>query len=216
MTPLRVVLVDDHEFLRGGLRLRLEREPATAVVGEASNARDALAVIGRTLPDLVVLDLGLPDRGGIDVAADIRASWPRMKIIVLTGDSKDSAPADAIRAGADGFVFKEDSADSLIRAIPVVMAGGSFLSPVAASTVARTLRRSAEKKSVPPGAPLAEREREVLKGIGEGLSYKEIAARMQVSVRTVETYRVRLVRKIGVSTRAELARFAVREGLVKP
>lgn len=216
MTPVRVVLVDDHEFLRGGLRLRLERMAGIEVVGEASNAQEACDLVGKCRPDLVVLDLGLPDRSGIEVVTEIRAAIPAVKIIVLTGDSQDSAPAAAIRAGADGFVRKEDPADSLLRAIPLVMAGQSFLSPAAAATVARALRQPAEPKTGPNVAQLAEREREVLKGIGEGLSYKEIAAQMDVSVRTVETYRMRLVRKIGLSTRAELARFAVREGLVKP
>lgn len=216
MTPVRVVLVDDHEFLRGGLRLRLAREAGMEFVGEASTACEALDVIGRTGPDLVVLDLGLPDMGGVEVAAKIRATWPVIKIIVLTGDSNEASPGDAIRAGADGFIRKEDPVESLIRAIPLVMAGQSFLSPVAASMVARALRQPSGSDCAPKIPELTEREQEVLKGIGEGLSYKEIAAQMQISVRTVETYRVRLVRKTGISTRAELARYAVRHGLVKP
>lgn len=213
--PVRIVIVDDHEFLRNGLRMRLARKAGLEVAGEAGNASEALGIIRETHPDLVVLDLGLPDRNGIEVATEIRATWPGIKIIVLTGDSKDAAAHEAIRAGVDGFVRKEDSADELLRAISVVAGGQSYLSPCATTAVARSFRQPPEPPAATQVTPLAEREREVLQGLAEGLVYKEIAARLGLSVRTVETYRARLVRKTGCSTRADLVRHAIRLGLVK-
>jgi DNA-binding NarL/FixJ family response regulator len=216
MTPVRIILVDDHEFLRAGLRVRLSQEAGLEVVGEAGSASEAQAVCARTRADLVVLDLGLPDKSGLEMTAEIRATWPKMKIVVLTGDSHESATREAIRAGADGFVRKEEAAAELLRAIRVVMAGESYLSPVAATAVTRGLRQKPPAEVAPAGPALTERETEVLRGLAEGQAYKEIASDMNVSVRTVETYRARVVRKLGCSTRAELVRYAVRQGLVKP
>jgi two-component system response regulator NreC len=214
--PVRIVLVDDHELLREGLRVRLSREPGMEVVGEAGSAKETHAIIEKTRPDLVVLDLGLPDKSGIEVTAEIRAARPAMKIIVLTGNSTESVARDAIRAGADGFIRKEDAAGELVRAIPVVLAGQSYLSPTAVTAVARALRQPAAASAAANVPLLAKREQEVLRILAEGRSYKEIASRMNVSVRTVETYRARLVRKLGFGTRAELVRCAVRLGLIKP
>lgn len=214
--PVRIVLVDDHELLRDGLRVRLSREPGIEVVGEAGSAKETLAVIEKTRPDLVVLDLGLPDKSGIEVTAEIRAARPATKIIVLTGSNTESAARDAIMAGADGFIRKEDAAGELVRAIHVVLAGQTYLSPAAATAVARALRQPSAPVAAAEVPRLTEREQEVLRILAEGRSYKEIASRMKVSVRTVETHRARLVRKLGYGTRAELVRYAVRLGLIKP
>lgn len=216
---LRVFLVDDHELMRDALRVRLSRSTAgLEVVGEAGTAREALAGIGRKLPDLVVLDLNLPDQDGASLASAIRSTWPKTKILVLTGDSNEAAVPAAIRAGADGLIRKEDVAEEILRAIPVIMAGQSYFSPRAATAIAHELRRRPEPRGAGSGPQLqlSDREKELLRGLAEGLGYKEIAARMQVSVRTAETYRTRLVRKLGCSTRAELVRFAVRNGLAEP
>lgn len=211
---MRIVLLDDHEFLRDGLRARLQRAGSDfQVVGEAGSAAEAYAVIAETLPDLVVLDLQLPDAGGAEVAATIRSKWPGSKILILSGASDESAAVKALRAGADGFVRKEEAAAELLRAISVVMSGQTYLSPAAAVAIVHTMRPKLEERA-PHGPGLADREVEVLRGLAEGLSYKEIAAKIDVGVRTVETYRARIVEKLGCSTRAELVRYAVRQGLV--
>jgi DNA-binding NarL/FixJ family response regulator len=212
---MRIIIVDDHELLRRGLRWRLSQSPDLEVVGEAASAREALALIRQIVPDMVVVDLGLPDRNGLELTAEIRAAWPEMKIVVLTGDSNVSAAQEAIRTGADGFVRKEEAAAEIVRAIQAVKAGGAYLSPVATAAVARALRRPPETEVPPAGPQLTEREKAVLRGLAEGQAYKEIAALMNLSVRTVETYRARLVQKLGCRTRAELVRYAVRLGLVK-
>jgi DNA-binding NarL/FixJ family response regulator len=215
MTPVRIVLVDDHELVRQGLRRLLTDETGLEVVGEAGSAAEARAVVRKSNPHLVVLDLGLPDTSGIEVAVELRAAWPNLRILVLTGDSHESAAQKAIQAGVDGFMRKEEAAHELLRAISVVMGGQSYFSPLAASAVTRTLRKESASAVEAKRPQLTVRESEVLRGLAEGQSYKEIAAAMQVSVRTVETYRARLVRKVGCATRAELVRYAVRHGLVK-
>jgi DNA-binding NarL/FixJ family response regulator len=212
---VRIVVIDDHELLREGLCLHLAREAGLEVVGGVGSAREARAVIERTHPDLVVLDLELPDKSGIELAAEIKAVWPKIRIVVVTGTRDESAARDAILAGADGFIRKEDASSELLRAIPVVMAGQSYLSPLAATAVTRALRQQAVSAADLKKPQLSERELQGLRGFAEGLTYKEIASSMKVSVRTVETYRARLMRKLGCKNRAELVRHAVGHGLVK-
>ena len=216
MSQVRIIIVDDHEVVRAGLRACLSGTAGLAVVGEACNASETFVIIETTHPDLVVLDLGLPDKNGLQVTAEIRAAWPGIKVVVLTGSEGESTVKKAIQAGADGFIRKEEAASELLRAIPIVMAGQSYLSPFAAAAITRELRLPAEANSAPESPRPTERELEVLRGFAEGLTYKEIAALMQVSVRTVETYRARLIRRFGCKTRAELVRYAVRHGMVKP
>jgi DNA-binding NarL/FixJ family response regulator len=214
---VRIVLIEDHLLVRDGLRALLAQESAAVqVLGEAGTAREGYVWVQKTRPDLVVLDLNLPDQSGARLAAEIRSSFPQTKILILSGNSSPSAAAEAAAAGADGFVRKEDAAREFLRAIPVIMAGRSYFSPVAADALAQAHWKKSEIKKAPTAPELAERELEVLRGFAEGFSYKEIASQLQISVRTAETYRARLVRKLGCSSRAELVRFAIRQGLVQP
>jgi DNA-binding NarL/FixJ family response regulator len=214
LAPVKLVIIDDHQLVRDGLRALLAAVPtALQIVGEAGTAREGYARIRESQPDLVVLDLNLPDQNGVHLAAEIRSTWPRIKILVLTGSSSQPAAVEVARAGADGFVRKEDAANEFLRAIPVVLAGKPYFSPVAATAIAQALWQNPQARPTAPA--LAEREQEVLRGLADGLGYKEIASQLQISVRTAETYRARLVRKLGCSTRAELVRYAVRHGLVK-
>ena len=215
--PVRVVVVDDHEMLRDGLRSLLSREAAKLeIVGEAGSAFAGHALVARMRPDLVVLDLNLPDQNGARLASAIGADWPEAKILVLSGSCTSPDVRDVMRSGAHGFVHKADAANEILRAIPCVMAGQPYFSPGAASAIAHTLWQASEPKAGPKAPALSPREREFLRGLAEGLGYKEIAAQMQVSVRTAETYRARLVQKLGCNTRAELVRYAVRHGLIEP
>lgn len=214
---VRLVLVDDHQLLRDGLRLRLRVEPDFEVVGDAGSLHQAYQVIESTRPDMIVLDLNLPGENGLDAIARIRASWPGTRVLVITGTTDPGAAREVARAGAEGFVRKEDAIEELPRAIRAVMAGKTYLSPEAAAAVTQALReeRPAETAATAPAHGLSERELEVLRGIGEGITYKEIAARLDLSVKSVETYRARLARKLGCTTKVELAHHAVRLGLVQ-
>jgi DNA-binding NarL/FixJ family response regulator len=214
--PARIVLVDDHQLLRDGLRLRLAAEPDVAVVGDAGTVREAYGLIESTRPDVVVLDLNFPGESGLGAISRIRASWPGTRVLVLTGTTEVSMARAVARAGADGVVRKEDALDELPRAIRALAAGRSYLSPEAAAAATQALRDDAASGDPdPPEGGLSERERAVLAGIGEGRTYKEIAATLNLSVKSVETYRARLARKLGCTTKVEMAHHAVRLGLVK-
>jgi DNA-binding NarL/FixJ family response regulator len=206
---VRILLVDDHKMLRDGLRLRLQLEQDFSVVGEASSASEAYASIERDAPNVVIMDVNLPGENGIAATKKILAAHPELRLIVLTSAFDPDVANDALVAGARGFLRKEDASDELVRAIRVVLDGKVYLSADAATALTAVLR---EKSS--PGTDLSERELAVLKGVAEGLTYKEIADAMKISVKSVETYRARLARKLGCSTRAELVRYAVRRGLV--
>jgi DNA-binding NarL/FixJ family response regulator len=214
--PVRLVLVDDHQLLRDGLRLRLRVEPDLEVVGDAGSLAEAYRQIDSTRPDMVVLDLNLAGESGLDAIAKIRGSWPGTRMLVITGTTDPGAARGVAQAGAEGFVRKEDAIDELPRAIRAIMAGRTYLSPEAAAAVTQALREeapSAASRGAPQG--LSERELEVLRGIGEGITYKEIAARLDLSVKSVETYRARLARKLGCTSKVELAHHAVRLGLIQ-
>lgn len=199
-------------MLRDGLRLRLQQEADFLVVGEAATAREAYARIGETTPDLVIMDLNLPGESGIVATSRIRAGWPQTRIVVLTGEVADAAAHDAMLAGANGYLRKEDATEDLIRAVRVVMGGKTYLSPDAATAVTHALFT----QSASDDLALSEQERAVLKALADGLSYKEIADQLKVSVKSVETYRARVMKKTGCSTGAELVRYAVRKGIVAP
>ncbi len=212
--PVRIVVVDDHQMLRDGLRSLLAREaPGLELVGEAGSAYAGHALVSRLRPDLVVLDLNLPDQNGANLATAISTTWPETKVLVLSGSCTPPEIRNVMRSGAHGFVHKEDAASELLRAIPLVMAGQPCFSPGAASAIAQALWRESEPKPRSETPPLSGREREFLRSLAGGLGYKEIADQMSVSVRTVETYRARLVRKLGCATRAGLIRYAVRNGM---
>lgn len=214
---IRVVIVDDHELLRAGLRARLQSLSDIEFAGEAGTAAEGMKLLEQTLADVVVLDVQLPDESGIETARRIKARWPALKILILTGNTPIAVAHDAMQAGADGFLRKEDAAADLDRAIRVVASGKTYLSPDAASALAAALRAPPPAVDEAPAGPaLTERELSVLKGVAEGLSYKEIAAALDVSVKSVETYRARIARKLGVTSRAEMVRYAVRRGLVAP
>ena len=211
--PVRIVIVDDHTILREGLRLRLQQEEGFEVVAEAVNAAEALACVAKTKPDLVIMDLGLPDESGLVATHRIRELRPETRILVLTGDVSAFAVNDALLAGANGFLRKEDASDELVRAVRALLAGKAYLSPDAATAVTQAL---VGQSSRPKPPVLSEQELAVLRGLADGLGYKEIADQLNVSVKSVESYRTRLVKKTGCATTAELVRYAVRQRLIAP
>jgi DNA-binding NarL/FixJ family response regulator len=209
---VRIFLVDDHQMVRDGLRLRLEMERDFVVIGEAGSGAEAEAGVRQARPDVVVLDLHLPDQNGLTLLPKIRAALPGVKVLIITSSVDASLINEALQAGACGFLRKEDAASELVRAVRVALANKIYLSPQATTAMAEAMRQPASQAE----AQLTDRELAVLKGVADGLSYKEIAAVMNVSVKSVETYRARLTRKLGFSTRAELIKYALRQRLVSP
>lgn len=213
--PIRVLLADDHALLREGLRAVLEKLPELIVVGEAANGREATELAAGLQPDLVIIDVGMPELNGVEATRRIRETSRRTAVIALSAQAEPRAVAEMLRAGASGFVIKAGPPEELIRAIRAVREGGTYLSPqVAASVVQVFIRSDRGPASELDPSPLTSREREVLQLIAEGRSTKEIAQDLCVSTKTVESHRRQLMGKLGIHTVAGLTRYAVREGIV--
>lgn len=213
MTNTTVVIVDDHRMVRGGLRLLLERE-GISVVGEAGDANAALACVEKHSPNILLLDYELPGGDGLQVAREVHASHPSTRVIILSAHHDAELVGRALQAGAMAFLTKEEATDELIRAVGTVIQGNVCLSPVAATSLANCLQ-----SSKPPAAPedpikLLEKELTVLKFVVEGLRNKEIADRMGLSIKSVESYRAKLMAKARCSSPAELVRFALQHKLI--
>jgi DNA-binding NarL/FixJ family response regulator len=203
-----VFLVDDHEMFRRGVRALLAEEPDLDVVGEAATASAAMARIPPLRPDVVVLDVRLPDGDGISVCREIRSALPATACLMLTGYSDDEALLNAIMAGAAGYVSKQTCGSDLVSALRKVASGESILDPRATGQVMARLRERAV--SVDPVAPLSDQEKRVLELIGEGLTNRQIAERMFLAEKTVKNYVSSLLGKLGMQRRTQAAAFAVR------
>jgi len=199
----RLLLVDDHPLVRDGLRVRLEAVPGFAVIGEAGNADEAIALAAAHQPDLVLMDVGMNGMNGITLAAVFHERFPDIRVLMLSMHDNVEYVTQAVRAGASGYVLKDSPATEIIRAISAVLDGQTFFS---AGLGVRMIEASA---ALTPLARLTPRERDILDALAEGLSSKQIAQRNGLSVRTVETHRLNLKRKLDIDGQAELIKFAV-------
>jgi two-component system, NarL family, nitrate/nitrite response regulator NarL len=197
--PIRLMLVDDHPLVRDGLRARLASVPGLAVVAEADSADAALEIAPRAAPDLVLMDIGLRGTNGIEATRRLRALLPALHVVVLSMHDNAEYVREALQAGAGGYVLKDSPAEDIVAAIHAVMAGGQYLS---AGVVAAPPRERGDDSLTP-------REHEVLALIAEGLSSKDIGERLAMGVRTVETHRTNLRRKLDLASAAALVRYAV-------
>lgn len=207
---LRLVLADDHRMLREALVGMLARDPDFEIVGQAATAREALEQVAALRPDVLVLDLGLPDMTGIEVARRLNDSGT--KVVVLSGYTDKRFVQEALKAGAVGYVSKSAAGGELAQALRVVMRQQTYLSPEVASSLAQDFR-SRDSGEPPPSSVLAPREREVLALIAVGARSAQIAARLNIKVGTVEAHRRNITRKLGIRSVAELTKYALREGL---
>lgn len=210
---LRVVLADDHRMLREALAEMLAKEPEMEVAGEAGSAREALEKVGALRPDVLVLDIGLPDMSGIEVAKRLRFS--KTRVLMLSAYADKRFVREALKAGAAGYVSKGAAGEELANAVRAVGRGQSYLSPEVAGPLVRELQEP-ERGSPPPSSVLAPREREVLKLIAEGARSADIAEKLGITVSTVEAHRRNINRKLGLHTVADLTKYALREGLTFP
>jgi DNA-binding NarL/FixJ family response regulator len=211
-SALRVVIVDDHAIFRSGLRALLETEPGFAVVGEASNGREAVRLAQSAAPDVVVMDVRLPDLNGIDTTRQILGLRPDVKVIGLSSNTDERSVLEMMRAGAAGYVAKSSAYEELVAAVRSVIKNRVYYSPRVMKSVARETGGLAHTTDT-AFSRLSPREREVLQLIAEGKSTKEVAARLGVSVKTAETHRRNLMEKLQVDSVAELTKCAIREGL---
>ncbi len=204
----RLLLVDDHPIMRHGLAQLIRAEPGLEVCGEAGSAREGLEIAGRLKPDLVVIDLTLPDKNGLELLKDIQAQYPGTLCLVLSMHDETIYGERALRAGARGYIMKEAAADHLISAARKVLSGGIYVSDSMASRMLEqvTGRRARGGAGV---ETLSDRELEVLEMIGLGVATKNIAGRLCISARTVEAHRAHIKEKLGVGDGAALVRYAV-------
>lgn len=214
---IRVLLADDHKIVRDGLKSMLAKQLDIEVVGEAENGREAIQRARELTPDVVVMDIGMPELNGLDAARRLIEQMPGVKIVALSMHSDRRYVSEMLAAGAKGYLLKDSAFDELTRAIRAAAEGRTYLSPGVADVVLEDYLRRIGSDGDPaaPPAPrgLSSREREVLQLIAEGLSTKQIASNLHLSVKTVETHRRQIMDKLGIFNIAGLIKFAVREGL---
>jgi two-component system, NarL family, response regulator DevR len=213
MVKQRVLLVDDHEVVRLGLRSLLERHPQFDIIGEASSAREALEQVANNHPDVVVMDIRLPGTSGIEACEEITSRFPETRVLMLTSYAEDEMLFSAIRAGASGYVLKQIGGDELVRALEAVARGEALLDPAVTQRVFQEVRRAVKEEEASAFAHLSQQEKHVLLLVSEGKTNREIAKSLFLGEGTVRNYVSSILSKLGVSNRAEAAAYAVEHNL---
>jgi DNA-binding NarL/FixJ family response regulator len=213
MAKARVLLVEDHVVLRQGIKALFADEPDVEVVGEAGDGRTALQCVSELRPDVVLMDISMPGLNGIEATRQIRQDYPEIRVVVLSMHSNEEYVFQVLRAGASGYVLKQSDSSEVLTAIRAALAGGSFLSPPISRAVIDDYVRRAEARGQGQDLDLlTPREREVLQLLAEGLSNREIAQKLNISIKTVETHRGNMMSKLGVEGKTELVKYALRKG----
>ncbi len=213
---IRVLIAEDHSIVRQSLSSLLNKESNIEVVGEAEDGRKALELVRQLVPDVVIMDISMPNLNGIDATHQITQQFPKIKIVALSMHSNRQFISEMLRAGASGYILKECSFDALVEAIESVAAGGTYLSPkVAGVLVSDYIRHLSQTTESTEGGleTLNEREREVLQLIGEGKTTKQIALELHVSTKAIEANRHKIMEKLGAHSIAELVKIAILGGL---
>lgn len=212
---IRIMLVDDHKMIRDGLRALIEKHRNMEVVGEAADGQNAVRLAGKLSPEVIVLDIGMPELNGIEATRQITALKTKPRVIGLSMHADRRYVAQMLKAGASGYVLKDSAFEELVQAIETVAKGRTYLSPQIAGTVVTEFKRTAQDDDGSVFSVLTVREREVLQQISEGCSTKETASALGVSVKTVETHRRQIMEKLDLHSVAELTKYAVKEGLTE-
>lgn len=215
MSHIRLLLADDHAIIRAGIRLVLERQPDFEVVAEAADGREAVAQANQFHPDVVVLDLAMPNLNGIEAMRQICSNHPHVQVVVLTMHSDEEYVLRALKAGARGYVLKESAESDLIAGIRAVFSGKSYFSPKVSRMLVEDYVRQLQDRDLEDSYDLlTPREREILQLVGEGKSNKDMANALNLSVYTVETHRSNLMEKLNLHSVPELMLYAVRKGVI--
>ncbi|HVR30032.1 MAG TPA: response regulator transcription factor [Thermoanaerobaculia bacterium] len=208
---MRVLVADDHAVVREGLKRILTQDQAIQVVAEAEDGAAALARASEMDLDVVVLDMSMPGRGGLETLQELKRLWPRLGVLVLSMHPEDQYAVRVLREGADGYLSKESAAEELITALRKIHGGGKYVSPTLAERLAMTVERGFEG---PPHDRLSTREFQVMVLLAEGKTVTQIGVELHLSVKTISTYRARIMEKMGMKNNAELMHYAIEEGIV--
>lgn len=206
---IRIVIADDHGTMREGLRLLMNSQPDLEVVGEAADGREAIRLARQLAPDVLLMDVSMPGMNGLDATRKVKEECPNIRVLTLTRHLDDGFLKQLLAAGASGYALKLSSADELMHAIRTVSAGGTYIDPAIAGKLIRSSARSANKPGPVRRADLTEREEEVLRMIAWGHSNKEIAARLNLSVKTIEAHKANAMQKLDMTGRIDIVRYAV-------
>ena len=213
MNTLRVLLADDHELVRAGIRALLEKMPDVEVVGEASNGREALELVKSQLPNLVLMDIAMPELGGLETLPRIIKNFPAIKVVILSGHVTEDYVSRALRSGASGYMVKDAAAVELELVLKAVAQDKIYLSPLISRIIINSYMERAGGE-LSPLERLTSRQREILQMIAEGKNTKEIASTLEISVKTVEAHRLQLMARLDIHDVPGLVRYAIRNGMV--
>ena len=213
MSSVSILIADDHELFRRGVAAELSQVPGWIIAAEATNGRDAVALASELKPDIVVLDLTMPELNGLEAARQITAADPSARILILTAHESEQLVREVLNAGARGYVLKSDAGRTLVTALQTLLGGGSFFTSNVARMVLDGYLRS---ESMDVSQTLSAREREIVQLLAEGNSNKDIARALNISVKTAETHRSNVMRKMGFASLAELVRYAIRNKIIEP
>ena len=213
MSKMRIVLVDDHEVVRLGLKVLLEQSDHFEVVGEANNAKEAVEITGKFRPDIVLMDIRLPGASGIEACEEITQLYPEVRVVMLTSYAEDEMPFSAIRAGASGYLLKQINSEDLIHSLESVRRGDALLDPMVTQRVFQEVRRAVKEEEASAFAILSQQEKHVLILVSEGKTNREIAKSLFLGEGTVRNYVSSILSKLGASNRAEAAAYAVEHNL---
>ena len=213
MNEVRVILADDHTLVRAGLRKLLESVPNLTVVGEAQDGLELLSLVEKLQPDLVLMDIAMPGLNGLEAAARVTRGWPNIRILILSMHQSEEYVRQALRSGAAGYLLKDAAPLELELALKALLAGETYLSPAVSKGVVNDYVQRLRQDDT-PGSGLTPRQTEVLQLIAEGHSSKEIARRLGLAVKTVETHRSQLMKQLDIHEVAGLVRYAMRVGLI--
>ena len=215
MLKIRVLVVDDHTIVRDGICALLRLAGDIEVVGEAANGREALEMVRKFMPDVMLIDIAMPNMNGLEATRRIRKEFPRVKVLVLTQYDDKEYVFPVIEAGASGFISKTAASSELVSGIRSVYRGDSFLSPSAARILVEDYQQEASlRKEQDPYKQLSDREREILKLLAEGHTTREIADMLVISVKTVDGHKTNLMSKLDIHNRIDLVKFALRRGII--
>lgn len=212
---IKVMLVEDHAIVREGLKALLASEKDIEVVGEAGSSREALQVAIRARPEVVIMDLRLPDRSGIEVTRALKEAFPDIKVVILSMYDEEELVIRALKSGATGYVLKRAGVTELLRAIRTVSSGEAYLDSAIARRVVEGLQKGISlEQRAGMGPELTPREEEILRLVAQGLTNQEIAQRLFISIKTVQAHRANLMKKLGVHDRVDLVKYALKKGLL--